>query len=341
MTTKGSIRRLHRIHLILLSITLVWILAACSLFATSPAETVPSPTIPAPTVTAPVLAETIAPTPENASQLGQTVTVYYETITLSQAESKPDLVYAKVNGNLPDPCSKIVNKTYYWIDDHGVELVITAEREPNVMCAQVLTPFEGIIEIDMTGKPAGSYTITAGDHQTTFEYQGSQDQPGKSSCPPRIPGSNVYKQSPVDDQAGFCFLYPYEFSETAAQADRVTLIGPARQLGQRIVNARVDLTIYPLESDKDLRQFILDYLKAEELTLQSSQEQLTFAGQQAVRLQTRLDNVISTQVFFVYQEQVYQLSLSPLVDGSPLLTNDLTASFDLIEKSWVFINEDY
>lgn len=317
MTTKGSIRRLHRIHLILLSITLVWILAACSLFATSPAETVPSPTIPAPTVTAPVLAETIAPTPENASQLGQTVTVYYETITLSQAESKPDLVYAKVNGNLPDPCSKIVNKTYYWIDDHGVELVITAEREPNVMCAQVLTPFEGIIEIDMTGKPAGSYTITAGDHQTTFEYQGSQDQPGKSSCPPRIPGSNVYKQSPVDDQAGFCFLYPYEFSETAAQADRVTLIRPARQLGQRIVNARVDLTIYPLESDKDLRQFILDYLKAEELTLQSSQEQLTFAGQQAVRLQTRLDNVISTQVFFVYQEQVYQLSLSPLVDGSP------------------------
>jgi len=320
---------------------IMFITISCSLL--NPPGSVKTPTSipPAPTIGDPILLETPGPTSELSPGGTETVQVYYEAITASVAISKPKLIVVKIRGNLPDPCTRIMNRTYYWVSDHVVELVITAERQAGMMCAQVLTPFTESVEIDMTDKPAGSYTLIAGDIQTTFEYRGSDISAGKSACPPRIPGSNGYKQPAIDNQVGFCFLYPYEFSEAAAQqADGVTLIGPARQLGQRTINAKVDIAIYPLESGMDLRQFVLAHLKTEKLPLQTTQEQLVFAGQDAVRLQIKTNDVIAQSVFFKYHNHVYQVSLSPLVDGSPLLTNDINASYDLIERSWVFINED-
>lgn len=341
MTAKGSIRRFQRIEFILLSVTILWLLAACTLFGTPGGETALTPVTPTPTVETPILTETAAPTPESTSQLMQSVTVYYETITVTQPESKPDLVYAKVKGNLPDPCSKIVNKTFYWVQDHSVELVITAERDLNVMCAQVLTPFEDVIEIDITGKPAGMYTFTAGESQATLDYQGSPDKSNTSSCPPRIPGSNLYVKSASEDSAGFCFLYPFEFNEVASASDnRITLLGPPRQVNQRTINVKVEFELYTSEDDKDLREFVTGYLKTEELPLQTPMEEITFAGQKSVKVQTKSEAGVTKSLFFVHNKQVFRLSFLPAGTDNSLVANDINACYDLIERSWVILDEN-
>jgi inhibitor of cysteine peptidase len=90
------------------------------------------------------------------------------SIDLLILESFPVQVHAAVKGDHPDACTSIgtVNQrregnTFY------VEMF--AYRPLDMACAQVITPFEHTVALDVVGLPAGTYTVDVNGVTGTFK----------------------------------------------------------------------------------------------------------------------------------------------------------------------------
>lgn len=82
-------------------------------------------------------------------------------------ESFPVQVRLIIHGNLPDACSEISEVNQARIGNtFTIDLVVT--RDPLAKCAQVLTPFEESVALDVAGLPAGTYTVEVEGVKTTF-----------------------------------------------------------------------------------------------------------------------------------------------------------------------------
>jgi inhibitor of cysteine peptidase len=149
------------------------VLAACvPIEPATPAASEPIPT----STSAPAETPTEAPT-ETAAQPaepqadeiapGEGGQVYVDSIDVLTLESFPVQVNAVVSGALPDPCTEITGATAQ-LNDSTFTVEITTTRPPDAICAQVLAPFEVTVPLDVSGLPAGEYTVSAGEVQTTF-----------------------------------------------------------------------------------------------------------------------------------------------------------------------------
>ena len=127
----------------LLALLLLVLLAACAPAGSATPTSEPMPT-PEPTPT----------TGGNAVTQPAQVT----SVDLLILESFPVQVHAAVKGDFPDACTTIgtVNQrregnTFY------VEIMTT--RPADMACAQVITPFEHTVPLDVHGLPAGTYSV--------------------------------------------------------------------------------------------------------------------------------------------------------------------------------------
>jgi inhibitor of cysteine peptidase len=115
-----------------------------------------------------------APTPQPTPQPtpttgGNTVTqlAQVKSVDLRMLESFPVQVHAAVKGDFPDACTSIgtanqrrEGNTFY------VELMTT--RPADMICAQVITPFDHTVALDVVGLPAGTYTVNVNGVTGTF-----------------------------------------------------------------------------------------------------------------------------------------------------------------------------
>ena len=81
-----------------------------------------------------------------------------ESIEILILESFPVQVRAHVQGALSDACTRIGEVTQKR-DGNTFEITITTARPKDLMCAQVITPFEESIALDVAGLKAGTYTV--------------------------------------------------------------------------------------------------------------------------------------------------------------------------------------
>jgi len=61
-------------------------------------------------------------------------------------------------GTLPDGCTNITDISQKR-DGNTFTVTLGTYREPNVICIQVITPFIETVDLDVTGLPAGTYTV--------------------------------------------------------------------------------------------------------------------------------------------------------------------------------------
>jgi inhibitor of cysteine peptidase len=90
-----------------------------------------------------------------------------KSVDLRMLESFPVQAHAAVKGDFPDACTSISTanqrregNTFY------VELTTT--RPADMACAQVITPFEHTVALDVIGLPAGTYTVNVNGVTGTF-----------------------------------------------------------------------------------------------------------------------------------------------------------------------------
>ncbi|MGD2050022.1 MAG: multiheme c-type cytochrome [Chloroflexota bacterium] len=120
-------------------------------------------------------------TPRTDSELIEAATGIHEPAAVPQAESSQALsdsvvveereggFVAIVEGNLPDSCSTI-DSIEQTVDGNTIEITISAVRPPDVLCAQVLTPFSEEVILETEGLEPGEYTVdvNGGQASTTF-----------------------------------------------------------------------------------------------------------------------------------------------------------------------------
>jgi len=82
-------------------------------------------------------------------------------------ETFPVQVQVIAKGNLPDPCTEI-SKIIQEREGNDFSITIKTYRPPG-FCIQVLTPFEEIIDLEVSGLPAGIYTVDVNGITDTFE----------------------------------------------------------------------------------------------------------------------------------------------------------------------------
>ncbi|MGB1253847.1 MAG: DUF6438 domain-containing protein, partial [Candidatus Promineifilaceae bacterium] len=92
---------------------------------------------------------------------------YVDVLEVMIMESFPVQASVLVQGNLANPCVELVGISAERTNN-TFTLNIETKSDPTAVCTQVLVPFEENVALDVEGLAAGTYTVQAGDAQTTF-----------------------------------------------------------------------------------------------------------------------------------------------------------------------------
>lgn len=92
---------------------------------------------------------------------------YIEGLAVTVLEAAPTRVEAIVRGNLSDGCTAI-NTITAPRSEQTFQIQIETMRDADLVCTEALVPFEQMVELDVSGLPAGTYAVTAGDLQESF-----------------------------------------------------------------------------------------------------------------------------------------------------------------------------
>lgn len=125
---------------------------------------------------APVAGETPeAPGSVEGPSEGQTIQgqVYLSEAALLIMESYPVQVAIQLTGDLPTPCHTLGAKIAAPNAENEIHVEIFSEAAADVMCVQVLQPFEERISLPMEGQPDGIYRVFLnGEPLGEFSYPG-------------------------------------------------------------------------------------------------------------------------------------------------------------------------
>jgi len=97
-------------------------------------------------------------------------TASVKSIEIVVLESFPVQVNVIVHGEFPDSCTDIGKVTTTREGSVFIVTIIT-RRPSDAVCAQVITPFERIIPLDVVGLKKGIYTVDVNGVRGTFELQ--------------------------------------------------------------------------------------------------------------------------------------------------------------------------
>ena len=113
-----------------------------------------------------------SPTPTQTTTQGdETVNLAnVNTIEIMLLESFPVQVNVGASGEHPDSCTKVDEITTRR-EGNTFVVTISAFRPADAMCAEVITPYEEVIALDVVGLKAGVYTVEVNGIRDTFELQ--------------------------------------------------------------------------------------------------------------------------------------------------------------------------
>jgi inhibitor of cysteine peptidase len=152
-------------------IALFFLLSACAPPVTDvlplPTET-PVPDQPSDAKPAPPKEETV---------LGQAPV---DDVEIVLRESFPVQVSAIVDGYLPDACTEISSVTCKQVGD-TFRITLATARPAEMACADVVSPYEEEIVLDVLGLAAGVYTVNANGVTASFELQADNELPAEDA----------------------------------------------------------------------------------------------------------------------------------------------------------------
>ena len=99
--------------------------------------------------------------------------VYISSSDLLIMESFPVQVALHITGDLPTPCHRFQAEVAKPDAENRIEVTAYSLANPELMCAQVLQPFEESVPIPMDGAPDGTYSVWLnGEEVGEFTYPG-------------------------------------------------------------------------------------------------------------------------------------------------------------------------
>lgn len=96
----------------------------------------------------------VSPTPE-----GEKGPIFISSAELLIMESFPVQVRLHVTGDLPTPCHSFHADVAAPDGENRIDVTAYSLYNPNLMCTQILQPFDESVSIPMNGQAAGTYAV--------------------------------------------------------------------------------------------------------------------------------------------------------------------------------------
>lgn len=93
-----------------------------------------------------------------------------ETVQVEVIGSDPLQAQATVTGYLPDGCTELGEMTQEWQGDTLI-VTLTTQRPAGMACITMISPYEQVIPLDVSGVTAGTYTVQVNDVAATLTVQ--------------------------------------------------------------------------------------------------------------------------------------------------------------------------
>ena len=107
-----------------------------------------------------------------ATRADQPELAQVDEVTIQILESFPVQVEVLIRGSLPDACTEIDQVSQRFdANDNTFRVQVTVVRTTDDPCAQVLTPFEQTVALDVYGLSADTYIVDVNKVRETFTLQ--------------------------------------------------------------------------------------------------------------------------------------------------------------------------
>ncbi len=124
-------------------------------------------------------APTAEPQPQMRRYEAQT-----QSVQVQVQEGNPQQASAVVRGILSEACARL-DESRVEYSNNTYKITVYATSPTDHGCAAVISPFETTVALDIQGKPAGTYTVTANGVDAVFTLKGAQ--PAPSAVPTAAP----------------------------------------------------------------------------------------------------------------------------------------------------------
>lgn len=110
----------------------------------------------------------VNPTPD-----GEKGPVFVSSAELLIMESFPVQVRLHITGDLPTPCHRFQAEVFEPDAENRIDVTAYSLVNSDLMCAQVLKPFDESVSISMSGQAGGTYAVYLnGEFVGEFSYPG-------------------------------------------------------------------------------------------------------------------------------------------------------------------------
>lgn len=92
-----------------------------------------------------------------------------ESVKINILEADPPVIQVTASGYLPDAGCTSISAIEQKRKGSDFYVTISTATDPDVMCAQVLTPFEQVIDLEAEGLAPGQYRVIVNGVEVPFE----------------------------------------------------------------------------------------------------------------------------------------------------------------------------
>lgn len=269
--------------------------------------------------------------------------VIVENMSVNVMESSPIQVSVTVQGNLPNGCTTITHSEAM-LNVDTFEVHIYTEVNPLAACAEVLTPFEETIPLNVPNWVAGSYKVQAYDKTEKFEITPEnatvKEVPAsETACPETTPDTTLLRQEDKDLKIGYCFLYPVHFERMGSgAANIINIMAPVPEDGSSPVG--VSLNVQAVDSGgKSLQTYVDQQINERAPGGGVAQKKVTLGQATPAIAVEGYPGLFSTRVIYAqHNEVVYIFTFSPTDRNTGVAREDMVKLNNMVLSTWQFLD---
>jgi inhibitor of cysteine peptidase len=262
--------------------------------------------------------------------------VRVDRIQLNMMESFPIQMSVIVQGVLPDACSEpfAMPQTQ---EGNTLKLAIVAVSDPDIACAQVLTPFIETFNLDVLDLPAATYTVDINGVMAdfTFTMDNTFQEDPASACP----GGTENKISLINEESGYCLLYPVGFNSEEDIPGTVIISGPAYDDSPDPLRATLtiqhDLRSEGRSAKSIADAFLQEFVGQEGVDIVRSV--IVLGGESAEVADGVPGRGLHRMAFVAHAGREYTLALAPFDEAFAIVRGDLELLWQTVVGSWRFL----
>lgn len=262
--------------------------------------------------------------------------VQVDRIALTMMESFPIQISVRVQGLLPDACSEVFAMPQT-LEGNSLKLSLVSIREPDEVCAQVLTPFNKTFSLDVLDLPAETYTVDINGMTAPFTF--TQDNTTLLDPAHACADSTEGKLSYRNEEDGYCLLYPAGFEVKEDTPGTVIISGHAYDDSLEPLQARLTILREAQSGTRSAQEmadaFLEEFEDWEDFEILRSA--VVIGGESAEVADGVPGRGLHRMAFVVHADREYIITLAPFDEAFAIVRGDLELVWQTVIASWVFL----